>query len=163
MDFLKISISTLGFGMAKVFYEFKQVLVEKFLTKSCGFYTGIVQEGTFLCGCIYMLEIQDITSYSPIPFDDRVTFCLQRVRSLHCACVALFASRPTHNHYTIAHALKSKCYYLVEGNRTLEEDVNILDSDPLWLGRGKREATHIRIHKGNLNSCLLATACHWVV
>ena len=40
-----------------------------------------------------------------IAFDERVTFWLQRVRSLHCAYayVALFARRLAYNHYAIAH------------------------------------------------------------
>ena len=43
--------------------------------------------------------------YSLIAFDERVTFWLQRIRSLPCACanVALFARRLV-NHYAIAHA-----------------------------------------------------------
>ena len=46
------------------------------------------------------------TDYSFIAFDERVTFWLQCVRSLPCACahVALFARRLTYNHYAIAHA-----------------------------------------------------------
>ena len=44
--------------------------------------------------------------YSPIAFDERVTFWLQRVRSLHCAraYVALFAREVGYNHYAIGHA-----------------------------------------------------------
>ena len=44
--------------------------------------------------------------YSLIAFDERVTFWLQRVQSLPCACayVALFARRLAYNHYAIAHA-----------------------------------------------------------
>ena len=44
--------------------------------------------------------------YSLIAFDERVTFWLQPVRSLPCACayVALFARRLAYNHYAIAHA-----------------------------------------------------------
>ena len=46
------------------------------------------------------------TNYSLIAFDERVTFWLQRVRSLPCACayVALFARRLAYNHYAIAQA-----------------------------------------------------------
>ena len=44
--------------------------------------------------------------YSLIAFDKRVTFWLQHVQSLPCACVyvALFARRLAYNHYAIAHA-----------------------------------------------------------
>ena len=46
-----------------------------------------------------------IVHYSLIAFEERVTFWLQRVRSLPCACayVALFARRLAYNHYAIAH------------------------------------------------------------
>ena len=48
--------------------------------------------------CAYNLAI---VNYSLIAFDERVTFWLQRVRSLPCTCayVALFARRLAHNHY----------------------------------------------------------------
>ena len=41
-----------------------------------------------------------------IAFDERVTFWLQRVQSLPCACayVALFARRLAYNHYANVHA-----------------------------------------------------------
>ena len=44
--------------------------------------------------------------YSLIAFDERVTFWLQRVRSLPCVCVyvALCVRRFAYNHYAIAHA-----------------------------------------------------------
>ena len=44
--------------------------------------------------------------YTLIAFDERVTFWLQLVGSLPCACVfvALFARRLAYNHYIIAHA-----------------------------------------------------------
>ena len=47
-----------------------------------------------------------IIDYSLIAFDERVTFWLQRIRSLPCACayVALFARRLAYNQYAIAHA-----------------------------------------------------------
>ena len=47
-----------------------------------------------------------ISLCSLIAFDERVTFWLQRVRSLPCACayVALFLRRLAYNHYAIAHA-----------------------------------------------------------
>ena len=47
--------------------------------------------------------------YSLIAFDERITFWLQRVRSLPCACayVALFACRLAYNHYAIAHAFNA--------------------------------------------------------
>ena len=47
-----------------------------------------------------------IKVYSLIAFDERVTFWLQRVWSVPCACayVALFARRLRYNHYAIAHA-----------------------------------------------------------
>ena len=53
----------------------------------------------------YIQHRMDI-AYSLIAFDERVTFWLQRVRSLLCACVhvALFARRLAYNHYAIAHA-----------------------------------------------------------
>ena len=43
---------------------------------------------------------------SLIAFDEKVTFWLQHLRSLPCACayVALFARSLAYNHYTIAHA-----------------------------------------------------------
>ena len=46
------------------------------------------------------------SNYSLIAFDERVTFWLQRVRSLPCACayVSLFARRLVYNRYAIAHA-----------------------------------------------------------
>ena len=51
------------------------------------------------------LTIQTFYIDSLIAFDERVTVWLQRVRSLPCACayVALFARRPSYNHYAIAH------------------------------------------------------------
>ena len=44
--------------------------------------------------------------YTLIAFDDRITFWLQLVGSLPCACahVALFARRLEYNHYALAHA-----------------------------------------------------------
>ena len=44
--------------------------------------------------------------YSLIAFDQRVTFWLQRIRSLPCASayVAFFVHRLAYNHYAIAHA-----------------------------------------------------------
>ena len=86
---------------------------------------------------LYLQTVQSIFFYSLIAFDERVTFWLQRVRSLHCACayVALFARRLVYNHYAIAHAynaanththtkqwpgvLKPKSYSLVQGNRSI--------------------------------------------
>ena len=46
------------------------------------------------------------TANSLIAFNERVTFWLQRVRSLPCVCayVTLFARRLAYNHYAIAHA-----------------------------------------------------------
>ena len=46
---------------------------------------------------------------SLIAFDERVTFWLQRVRSMPCACAfvalfMLFARRLAYNHYAITHA-----------------------------------------------------------
>ena len=71
--------------------------------------------------------------YSTIVFDKKVTFWLQRVRSLPCACayVALFARRLAHNHYAIAYAYsaanthaqgsdRARLNQKVEGNRTIE-------------------------------------------
>ena len=45
-------------------------------------------------------------NYSLIAFKERVTFWLQRIRPLPCACayVALFACRLAYNYYAIAHA-----------------------------------------------------------
>ena len=50
-------------------------------------------------------EAQNKGFYSLIAFDERVTFWLQCIRSLPCACayVALFACRLAYNHYAIAH------------------------------------------------------------
>ena len=47
-----------------------------------------------------------LCNYSLIAFDERVTFWLQRVQSLPCACayVALLARRLAYNHYAITHA-----------------------------------------------------------
>ena len=44
--------------------------------------------------------------YSLTAFNERVSFWLQRVRSLPYACAyfTLFAHRLAYNHYTIAHA-----------------------------------------------------------
>ena len=53
------------------------------------------------------MRVKQRFSYSLIAFSKRVTFWLQRVRSLPYACaygVALFARRPAYNHYAIAHA-----------------------------------------------------------
>ena len=75
--------------------------------------------------------------YSLIAFDKRVTFWLQRVQSLPCACayVALFACRFAYNHYVIAHAYNAanthaqgsdlvrwsqKVNSLVEGNWSID-------------------------------------------
>ena len=48
---------------------------------------------------------KEYADYSLIAFDERLTFWLQRVRSLPCACayVALFARRLAYNHYAFAH------------------------------------------------------------
>ena len=81
--------------------------------------------------------LHTLSRYSLIAFDERVTFWLQRVRSLPCACVyvALFVCRLAYNHYAIAHThtmqqtcthkavtwwLKPKSYSLVEGNRSID-------------------------------------------
>ena len=47
-----------------------------------------------------------LPTYALIAFDERVTFLLQLVGSLPCACayVALFALRFAYNHYAIAYA-----------------------------------------------------------
>ena len=47
-----------------------------------------------------------MTIYSLIAFDERVTFWLQRLKSLPCACayVALFERKLVYNHYAITHA-----------------------------------------------------------
>ena len=77
-----------------------------------------------------------VQHYSLIAFDERVTFWLQHVRSLPCACsyVALFVHRFAYNHYAIAHAYNAanthaqgsdpacwsqKSHSLVEGNRSI--------------------------------------------
>ena len=86
-------------------------------------------------------------NYSLIAFDERVTFWLQRVWSLPCACayVALFARRLAYNHYAIAHAYNaanahaqgsdrarwSQKVSLVEGNRSIDRSVCFLFS--LWV------------------------------
>ena len=46
-----------------------------------------------------------LPNYTLIAFDERVTFWLQLVRSVTCACAyaALFARRLAYNHYAIAH------------------------------------------------------------
>ena len=51
-----------------------------------------------------LLDVKNII-YTLIAFNERVTFWLQLVGSLPCACayVALFARRLTYNHYAIAH------------------------------------------------------------
>ena len=50
--------------------------------------------------------LDNVGAYSLIAFDERVTFWLQRVRSLPCVCAydALFARRLAYNHYAIAYA-----------------------------------------------------------
>ena len=76
--------------------------------------------------------------YSLIAFDERVTFWLQRIQSLPCACVyvALFVRRLAYNHYAIAHAYNAANKHaqgsdparwsqkvtlsLIEGNRSIE-------------------------------------------
>ena len=108
---------------------------------------------------------QILTMYSLIAFDERVTFWLQRIRSLLCACayVALFARRLGYNHYAIAHAYnaanahaqgsdRARCSQkvtlsLVEGNRSI--DVRILSTvfkhSPwkiFWWEIGKRGIDH---------------------
>ena len=58
-------------------------------------------------GCQLSPIERESPAYSLIVFDKRVTFWLQYVRSLPCACVyvALFARGLAYNnHYTIAHA-----------------------------------------------------------
>ena len=82
---------------------------------------------------IYLKRLH--TYYTLIAFDERVTFWLQLVEALPCACayVALFACRLGYNHYAIAqHAmqqththkavtgrLKEKSYSHVEGNQSI--------------------------------------------
>ena len=83
------------------------------------------------------------TYYSLIAFDKRVTFWLQRGRSLPCACVyvELFAHMLAFNHYAITHVYNAanahaqgsdpkkwsqKSYYLIEGNRSLVRIVSKL-------------------------------------
>ena len=58
------------------------------------------------CTTCTVYHLDNYLYYSLIAFDERVTFWLQRVRSLPCACayVALFARRLAYNHYAIAHA-----------------------------------------------------------
>ena len=89
--------------------------------------------------CGYCEEPQALEYYTPIAFGERVTFWLQRARSLPCTCVfaALYAcaiawwlyASLRANYSTCAHAqgsnwqwpeaLKSKSYSLVEGNQTI--------------------------------------------
>ena len=59
-----------------------------------------------LC-CSYTRRLID---YSLIAFDERVTFWLQRVRSLPCACayVALFARRLAYNYYAHTHTMQQQ-------------------------------------------------------
>ena len=78
-------------------------------------YVGLVCPGTAVVMMTDMTHISVTicevwvyfySSYSLIAFNERVTFWLQRVRSLPCVCayVALFARRLAYNHYAIAHA-----------------------------------------------------------
>ena len=80
----------------------------------------------FVAACILSLvsmimveaiEIATVHDYGLIAFDKRVTFWLQRVRSLPCACayVALFASRLGYNHYAIALAYNAANAHAVTG------------------------------------------------
>ena len=64
--------------------------------------TGI---NLFECASSTSPPPKDTQHYSLIAFAKRVTFWLQRVRSLPCACayVALFAGRFAYNHFGIAH------------------------------------------------------------
>ena len=64
----------------------------------------MVQIESKFYGKLKMFLVQNL--YSLIAVDERVTFGLQRVWSLPCACayVALFARRLAYNHYAIAHA-----------------------------------------------------------
>ena len=57
-----------------------------------------------LSGYAYRLMV--VSYYSLIAFDESVTFWLQRVQSLPCACayVALFARRLAYTHYAKGHA-----------------------------------------------------------
>ena len=69
--------------------------------------TKPAKEKTNIALHIHILtSLEEKTSYSLIAFDERVTFWLQRIRSLPCACayIALFACRLAYNHYAIAHA-----------------------------------------------------------
>ena len=65
--------------------------------------------------------------YTLIVFDERVTFWLQLVRSLHCACanVALFARRLAYNHYAIAHACNAANAH-AQGSDWVVEDKKLL-------------------------------------
>ena len=66
--------------------------------------------------------MQATTDYTLIAFDKRVTFWLQLVGSLPCACayVALFARKLTYNHYTIAHACNAANAYAQGSDRAVE-------------------------------------------
>ena len=99
-------------------------------------YTG-TQDGTIQLWIFCLIKRQNLgIIYSLIAFDERVTFWLQRVWSLPCACayVALFARRLAYNHYAITHAYNAanthaqgsdparwsqKVNSLVESNRSI--------------------------------------------
>ena len=55
---------------------------------------------------ILIVFIFILRAYSPIAFNKRVTFWLQNIQSLPCACVyaELFTHSLTYNHYALAHA-----------------------------------------------------------
>ena len=84
----------------------------------------------------YSFEYNHISYHSLTAYDERVTFWLQRVRSLTCAYVVLFACRPmrititqshthtmqqTHVHKAVTGCIEAKklLYSLIEGNRSI--------------------------------------------
>ena len=74
-------------------------------------------------------------SYSLIAFDERVTFWLQCVRSLPCACVyvALFSRRLAYNHYAIAHAYNAANAHAQDSDRARWSQKVTLSSEAIGV------------------------------
>ena len=56
--------------------------------------------------------------YSLIAFDERVTFWLQRIWSLPCACAYVALFRLAYNHFAIAHAYNAANMHAQGSDRT---------------------------------------------
>ena len=94
--------------------------------------TTTVMAKNLCCVSYVNISLHVYNNHSAFAFDKRLTFWLQRIWSLPCACtyVALFACRLSYNHHTSIQCnknthkagtgvLKPKSYSLVEGNRSI--------------------------------------------